>query len=234
MIPEKLTITLDADEGPLILAWLNDLAHRPDMIGKQPDGYVPGTNLVNGQSRIVLMSHARGRAEEIAAQFGVALPGAAPVPSGDFCAPGSIRIDVPWGDVTRYATDQMEPRTFADNAVCVRFTVPANATGKISAGSLSFAEYRGEPWPRHMTLSRHACDFRPADPTGANGPLAAEGGTSVLLRFNVGSLDGGAHAALQAGQTYYFNIRNTSPGGGPVTGDKPGSFTMSWPANPGA
>jgi len=68
------------------------------------------------------------------------------------------------------------------------------------------AEYQGPPTPRHMTLSRSPCDFRPVDPTGENGPLAESGGTATLINWNVGA----EPLALVAGETYYFNYRNTN------------------------
>ena len=55
-----------------------------------------------------------------------------------------------------------------------------------------------------MTLSNTACDFRPTDSSGVNGPFAVSYGNTVTIDFNVGS----PPVALVPGQTYYMNWRN--------------------------
>jgi len=87
------------------------------------------------------------------------------------------------------------PMTLAD--------IPASYA---TPGTTSMFEWQGPPSQRHMTLSRSPCDFRPADPTGENGPIAEAGGLTPLIGWNVGV----EPLALTPGETYYFSYRNTN------------------------
>lgn len=209
----KLTITLTPFEESNIHGWLNDLIAHPQYIGKtkadglppRPDGIMPW------QTRIVLESQTRERFEEIAKQFGVVVtpPVEPPVASADFCdLDKDIRWPIQWGDSTR-----RETRTVGDfryNNVCLAFTVPRDIGGPFAqAGDISLSEFDGDPTMRHMTISRHACDFRPVDPTGVNGPLFETYGKQATAYFNAVSASGGA-VAVQPGQGYFVNIRNWS------------------------
>lgn len=63
---------------------------------------------------------------------------------------------------------------------------------------------------RQATLSKHKCDFRTPDPTGANGPLArVSSPTSVTLDFYVPNSP--LSPRLERGQSYWINIRNYNP-----------------------
>jgi hypothetical protein len=64
-----------------------------------------------------------------------------------------------------------------------------------------------------VTVSQTACDFRPTDLTGAGGPLGRQYGNSATLSFTIGA-GNNSYAGLQAGQTYYFNVRNYVPNQG--------------------
>jgi hypothetical protein len=110
---------------------------------------------------------------------------------------------VPYNDYTRRKTSDYggfpPDRVFV---LAVPFAaVPASYA---SAGYTSMAEYQGPPTFRHMTLSTSPCDFRPADPSGVQGPLAESAGTATIINWNVG----GAPLALKPGKTYYFNYKN--------------------------
>jgi hypothetical protein len=59
-----------------------------------------------------------------------------------------------------------------------------------------------------MTISTQACDFRTKDYTGANGPLAVSNGSGTQIIYGVGTPFIFGPAALTAGQTYYFSMRN--------------------------
>jgi hypothetical protein len=113
---------------------------------------------------------------------------------------------ISWGDNSRMITSSMGG--FQSNGVIVlSFTVPSSPAAYGTAGNTSIAEY-GEPATfRQMTLSKSACDFRPLDPTGANGPMGLNYGNNALINWNVGAQP----VPLVAGQTYYFNFRNYSP-----------------------
>jgi len=121
-----------------------------------------------------------------------------------------IESEMTWGDTkTRYLS---APGGFATGVVwLLKVNVPAGAgRGARSDGLMQPAEYQGSPWPRTMTLSQSRCDFRPKDASGANGPLAAAGGTSPAISFNVGGNSG--PSGMQPGKTYYFAVRNDNCG----------------------
>lgn len=121
-IPTKLTITLTPNEGANLLAWIEDLLRRPDMIGKTPDGYVPGTNLVNGQSKNVLEDTSANRFWEIAAQFGVEPPHGGLLP-GYVLEDHSLSVVVPGG---------AQVVNFRDVQPGVVYTYTAGATGNFT------------------------------------------------------------------------------------------------------
>ena len=104
---------------------------------------------------------------------------------------------------------------FAWNGVwTVRFVVPASIGSRI--GRLSAAEFAGEPTIREATISRTACDFRATDPTGVNGPVSRTTGSSVTNSFSADPSRTG-FPVLQAGGTYYYNVRNWDPAAGSIT-----------------
>jgi len=113
------------------------------------------------------------------------------------------------------------PPGFAWNgAWAVSFTVPATIGSRI--GRVSAAEFAGEPTVREATISRTPCDFRPTDPSGVNGPFARASGISVTNWFTAVPTQAG-YPVLQAGGSYYYNVRNWEPTSG----------TISCPASPG-
>jgi hypothetical protein len=127
---------------------------------------------------------------------------------GGLCSAYSNVITQPisWGDNGRYLTASMGG--FSANGVIVfQFVVPITPTSYGTAGNTSIAEYAEPPTFRQMTLSKSACDFRPVDISGANGPLMMNLGNTALIDFNVGVKPVG----LEPGQTYYMNFRNYSP-----------------------
>lgn len=140
-----------------------------------------------------------------------------PTPPAGACGqfPNALYTDVGTGSVVAY-TLFSEPPAFAWNGVwAVRFTVPATAT-QGAFGALQVAEFGGPPTFRDVTLSATACDFRPTDPTGANGPLAAASGLTASLPF-VAGVSAPPTAGLTPGATYYFNVRNYQRSAGIVT-----------------
>lgn len=113
------------------------------------------------------------------------------------------------------------PPGFAWNgAWAVRFTVPTTIGSRL--GRLSAAEFAGEPAVREATISRTPCDFRPTDPSGANGPFTRVSGISVTSRFAAEPTPAG-YPVLQPGLTYYYNVRNWQPA----------TQTISCPPSPG-
>jgi hypothetical protein len=143
---------------------------------------------------------------------------ASPPPPVGMCNqfPSALYSEVGSDNATVYSTFVADPPAFAWNgAWALRFTVPGSATtGQF--GSLSAAEFNGPPTFREVTVSYTACDFRPTDPTGVNGPFGRAAGNSATLSFRIGS-GTPSLAGLFPGQTYYFNIRNYIPGNGTVS-----------------
>jgi len=117
-------------------------------------------------------------------------------------------INATWGQPTTWYSSQSG--AFGDSAVWVfKLVVPSTATTSITQGNFGLAEYQGPNTLRQMTISRQACDFRPKDFTGLNGPLSTSNGTSVQVNFAVATpfIFGGL-AGLTAGETYYISVRN--------------------------
>lgn len=145
--------------------------------------------------------------------------------SQDFCGQygGVIETDMAWGDTkTRYFTSSIGG--FYGNVIwLLRVTVPTSESARPNDGLMQPAEYQGSPAMRTMTLSSSRCDFRSKDETGANGPLAAAGGTTPAISFNVGGTRGAS--SLQPGKTYYFAVRNENCGSGACNM----SVTGLWP-----
>lgn len=163
--------------------------------------------------------------------------GVPPVPGSDFCAADALRRMVAWGNTSRFVFTSAE---FRDNAIAASFVVPASFARPFDQpGKFSMAEYDGgdgyEPWPRHVTLSLSACDFRAVDPMGANGPLAASFGKQATIDFNVVSASG--MPALVPGRTYFANFRNFDPTVGnsnlSPTSKPAASFDFQWPHDAG-
>jgi len=140
---------------------------------------------------------------------------------GNFCGQFSSvkNISIDWGDTKRYKTTEFGSFG-ADTVYVVSITVPSSPASYGTPGNMAWAEYNGPPTLRHLTLSKSACDFRDPDPTGNNGPFAAEAGTAPFIGWNVGA----PPASLVPGQTYYFNIRNLNCGGACEA-----STSVNWP-----
>jgi hypothetical protein len=117
--------------------------------------------------------------------------------------------DIPWGFVNVFSSAYTDLPAFAWNGVwVVKFTVAPNAPmGR--TGSLNVSEYQGPSTGREATLSTEACDFRPSDYTGVNGPLSVSFGTTTTNAFAIGP-PSMSTAGIQPGQTYYLNVRNVS------------------------
>ena len=127
--------------------------------------------------------------------------------------PSALYSEAGTSNTTIYSTFFPDPPGFAYNGVwAVRFTVPGTASAG-QFGSLAAAEFNGSPTFREVTVSQTACDFRPTDLSGATGPLGRQYGNSATLPFTIGA-GSNSYAGLQAGQTYWFNVRNNIPGQG--------------------
>jgi len=100
---------------------------------------------------------------------------------------------------------------FGDDVVWLfSLTVPAGQAPTSTVGYFQAAEYQGQSTSRHLTLSRYACDFRPYDPYGNNGPVAqSRNGTTAAVQFTVG-VDRTRPGVMLAGTTYFFSVRNWS------------------------
>jgi hypothetical protein len=130
--------------------------------------------------------------------------------------PSALYSNVGSSGQSVYSTYFTDPGGFVYNSAwAVKFTVPATAAAG-AFGSLLVAEFNGPPTFREISVSRSACDFRATDLSGASGPLGRATGNSATLPFKIGA-NTVAVTGLAAGQTYYLNVRNYSPGSGTVT-----------------
>lgn len=96
---------------------------------------------------------------------------------------------------------------FSTHALAVAFSLPGPAARR---GAVSAYEFRGPPFVRYATISRHPFDFRNA----GEGPVAVTGGLTPT--FIIGDVGPDAHLGdtvvrLSPGVTYYFNVCNMSP-----------------------
>lgn len=99
---------------------------------------------------------------------------------------------------------------FTTHALSVAFGFPVGATTYAHEGQVSAYEFRGPPFQRYATVSRHPFDFRHE----GSGPIAVTGG--LTPSFFIGRIgpDGREHdgsVRLEAGVTYYFNVCNLNP-----------------------
>ena len=101
-----------------------------------------------------------------------------------------------------------------NGAWAVRFVVPTTIGSRL--GRLSAAEFAGQRTDREATISRTACDFRPTDPSGLNGPIARAFGSSTTNFFTADPSRAG-YPVVQAGGTYYYNVRNYQPATGSIS-----------------
>ncbi len=133
--------------------------------------------------------------------------GGTPPPAG-LCGqfPSALYSDAATNSVVAYTTFSDSPAFAWNGAWAVRFTVPPTANSG-AFGNLQVAEFGGPPTYRDVTLSTTACDFRPTDPTGVNGPLAAASGLTASISFTA-LVPAPPAPALTPGGTYYFNVRN--------------------------
>jgi hypothetical protein len=162
---------------------------------------------------------AAGASEPVAMTLGW-VSSAAPPPGlcGQF--PSYMWSDVGTQNVRVESYTLINPPGFAWNgAWAVRFVVPATIGTRL--GRVSTAEFAGEPTVREATISRTPCDFRPTDPTGANGPFVTTSGISVTNFFTVDPARPG-YPVLQAGATYYYNVRNWQPATNTISCPGPG------------
>ena len=167
---------------------------------------------VGGQTISVSGSNAGGTGN-VASVF-VNWVGSTPPPVG-LCNqfPSALYSDVGSSNATVYTTFVADPPAFAYNgAWAIKFTVPGTAQPG-AFGTIAAAEFGGPPTFREVTISRNACDFRANDLSGNAGPFGRANGNSATLPFTIGSSTPSL-VGLQAGQTYYFNVRNYLPGTG--------------------
>jgi hypothetical protein len=131
-----------------------------------------------------------------------------PTPPG-LCAqyPSYLFSDLGWVGTQIISRDFTDGPGFAWNGVwVVKLSIPASATST-QKGRITIVEYGGPLTSRETTISRVACDFRPDDPTGNDGPLLRDEGTAPTDYFVLGASSGAA-VGLMPGVDYYVNIRN--------------------------
>lgn len=136
-----------------------------------------------------------------------------PPPAGaDFCGQyANVNyVNLPWGG---YIDTHANGGFHANGVLVGRIRVPANATG--TGGLVSVVEYIDGQARRIMSISPSACDFRgftpgvgfAVDPAGEKNPLGWGAGINPNVFYGIsGSATSGIR--LDAGRTYYVNIRN--------------------------
>jgi hypothetical protein len=145
-----------------------------------------------------------------------ASPAAAPGFCGQF--PSYLFTDDGWVGTRLFSRDFTDDPGFAWNGVwVVKLTVPPDAASA-GNGAVTVAEFGGPPTHRQMNISRFPCDFRPADPTGSNGPLAQVDSNTTRIEFVLGAGSMGV-PGLVPGQVYYVNVRNWQPLTGSISCD---------------
>ena len=135
----------------------------------------------------------------------VSSPAAAPGFCGQYAS--YLFTNDGWVGGRLVSRDYTDSPGFAWNGVwVVKLSVPPGATlGGV--GALTVAEFGGPPTTRQMTVSRSACDFRPVDPSGNNGPFADVNSNTTRIQFVLGASSPG-FVGLSPGQVYYVSVRN--------------------------
>jgi hypothetical protein len=143
---------------------------------------------------------------------------AAASPPPGLCSqyPSILYSALDWAQVDVHTSAYVDEPAFAWNGVWViKFTVAPGAFSGTS-GRLTVFEFGSPATARDSTLSSVPCDFRPTDPSGANGPLSRSNGTTTTNSFVIGpSMNGTPGLAL--GQTYYLNVRNVAIENGSIS-----------------
>ena len=123
-------------------------------------------------------------------------------------------VDIAWGSPMRYKTQDVGgfPQ---DRVIVYSITIPAGVGPFPVSGNTAFAEWQAPPTRKNMTLSATACDFSAA--------MDYSSGASPYIAWNVG----GPPHSLQAGRTYYFNLKNEPGACGGGSCDV--STTIQWP-----
>jgi len=131
-----------------------------------------------------------------------------PPPPGAISCSGfdkTVVLDIPWASNTQVFTSGFG----GSMAIVGRLKVPAGVTST-GTGSVSIAEFAGNAY-RYATLTSDPCNFSavPGAPLyNANGP-----GLTVSFNLAVGVAQPKYVTVLQAGGTYYLNLRNRKADG---------------------
>ena len=116
-------------------------------------------------------------------------------------------LNATWGQQASWQSNASG--NFGDNTVWLfKLVVPPGTPNSSIIGRFTTAENQGPNTFRQLTISTQACDFRPKDYTGVNGPLAVSNGTTVQISYGVATPFIFGPAGLTAGQTYYISVRN--------------------------
>jgi hypothetical protein len=173
-------------------------------------GTTPGA-----QTYSVIPSNAGGAG---AAASGTVNWQAAASPPPGLCSqyPSILYSALDWAQVDVHTSAYVDEPAFAWNGVWViKFTVAPGAFSGTS-GRLTVFEFGSPATTRDSTLSSIPCDFRPTDPSGANGPLSRSNGTTTTNSFVIGPSISGS-PGLAPGQTYYLNVRNVAIENGSIS-----------------
>ncbi|MFO1396992.1 MAG: hypothetical protein U1F48_08010 [Burkholderiales bacterium] len=129
-------------------------------------------------------------------------------------------VTVPWGRLATLPADYGGNFT-RGSVLAAGFTVPVAGTYSVSTLLASATNVQSLPVTQQATLSREKCDFRPVDPAGVAGPIAAGVGHPAQVGGAVGT-------ELVPGVTYYVNVRNYVPGVGATCGEAACNVQVDW------
>lgn len=147
----------------------------------------------------------------IEAGSGGSPPEPVPVPPDvSACPAGTVFIRGQWG---KDAIETAAFGPFGANTIVIEIKVPATATGTAVRTS-AWVEYQSGPVVREAAFSTKPCDFTAAAAMknyyGA--PLISKDQIRFSFGYRIGQ-PGQYSTGLEAGKTYYINVRNRMPSG---------------------
>jgi hypothetical protein len=120
-----------------------------------------------------------------------------------------------------------------NDALVIKFTPPAGSASAVNqVGSISLAEYGDPLTGRYAVLSTSACDFNGTG--GAFTVPALQVSSTISWSLQVGRKDAGPYVQLNAGTSYYLNLKNRSSDGvSPTCASGSCNMVINWLKPPG-
>ena len=203
----SLSVACSSGNAPTSCSWSGGVSSTSCFVNVAPQA----TTTYN-----VTASNSGGSASSVSATVNVnGTPNVPPPGTGqDFCTTSDLRQTINWP-----SSGQVRPQTsgFGNQRVAFKITIPTTFSPALNVNHLGFvslSEVPGTPTtPREITVSKNSCDFQSSTYI-YNGTGYA--GVSPSISFTVNNPTGyfavGGDFNLDAGQTYYINVRNSSNG----------------------